>query len=187
LFQLSQLETPEKGLTVQGNLSSIQEAASFESSRQYEISQFNEQHSYGNKHTFSDKFRSSLQRYSSGMSVRHSQQCGSFLFLKKAVFKTRSPKCVVKTHSMFDESAQRSWITRDLTKRLGLLSKVRELLITPGFSNSSSTLEFYEVVELNVLANERTEVAIRAIAIGFLIDKLDYMYREKLLELARNY
>lgn len=107
-----------------------------------------------------------------------------FVFLKTAVFKTLSPKCVVKTNSMFDESAQRSWITRDLTKRLGLLSKVRELLITPGFANSSSTLEFYEVVELNFLANDRTEVAIRAIVIGFPIDELDDMYREKLLELA---
>jgi hypothetical protein len=113
LFQLSQLETPEKGLTVQGNLSSLQEAASFESSRQYEISQFNEQHSYSNKQSFSDKFRSSLQRYSSGMSVKHSQQCGySFVFLKTAVFKTRSPKCVVKNNSIVEESAQRSWITR---------------------------------------------------------------------------
>jgi hypothetical protein len=61
---------------------------------------------------------------------------------------------------------------------------VRELLITPGFANSNSTLEFYEVVELNVLANDRTEVAIWAIMIGFLIDPLDDMYREKLLEQA---
>jgi hypothetical protein len=73
---------------------------------------------------------------------------------------------------------------KNLTKRLILLSKVRELLITPGFANSNSTLEFYEVVELNVLANDRTEVAIWAIMIGFLIDPLDDMYREKLLEQA---
>ena len=49
---------------------------------------------------------------------------------------------------------------------------MRELLITPGFANSNSTMEFNEVVELNVLANDRTEVAIRAIMIGFLIDPL---------------
>jgi len=85
---------------------------------------------------------------------------------------------------MFDEGAQRSWITRDLAKRLGLRTKMRELLITSGFANSSLTPEFYEVVELSVLANDGTEIVIRAIVIDFLIDQLDDKYRDKLLELA---
>ena len=62
--------------------------------------------------------------------------------------------------------------------------KTRELLITSGFDNSKSTPEFYEVVELNVQANDGTEIAIRAIVIDFLIDPLEDKYREKLLELT---
>lgn len=51
-----------------------------------------------------------------------------------------------------------------------LRTKMRELLITSDFDNSTSTPEFYEVVELSVLANDGTEIAIRAIGIEFLID-----------------
>jgi hypothetical protein len=89
----------------------------------------------------------------------------------------------MKTNSMFDEGAQRTWMTRDLAKRLGLRPKGRELLITSGFANSKSTPEFYEVVEFTVQANDGIEIAIRAIVIDYLIDPLEDKYRERLLEL----
>lgn len=71
------------------------------------------------------------------------------MFLKTVVFKAaRPPKCcVVKTNSMLDEGAQKCWMTGDVAKRLGLRSKVRELLITSGFANARSSPKFYEVVE----------------------------------------
>lgn len=59
-----------------------------------------------------------------------------------------------------------------------LRTQMRELLITSGFANSSSTPEFYEVVELSVLSNDGTKIAIRAIGIDFLIDELDDKYRD---------
>jgi hypothetical protein len=61
-----------------------------------------------------------------------------FVFLKTAIIKIRSSQFEVKANSMFDEGAQRSWITRAMVKRLGLKAKYRERLITSGFAQASS-------------------------------------------------
>ena len=84
---------------------------------------------------------------------------------------------------MFDEGAQRSWITRAMVKRLGLKTKYRERLITSGFAQASSAPELFEVVELGIPVINGTVVVMRAIVIDYLIDPLEDKYRRKLQEL----
>ncbi len=96
-----------------------------------------------------------------------------FVFLKTAIIKIRSSQFEAKVNSMFDEGAQRSWITRAMVKRLGLRAKYRERLITSGFSQASSAPEFFEVVKLGIPVIDGTVVVMRAIVIDYLIDPLE--------------
>ena len=68
---------------------------------------------------------------------------------------------------MFDEGAQRSWITRAMVKRLGLKTKYRERLITSGFAQASSAPELFEVVEFGILVINGTVVVMRTIVIDY--------------------
>ncbi|XP_057374753.1 uncharacterized protein LOC130695607 [Daphnia carinata] len=106
-----------------------------------------------------------------------------YVFLKTAILKTRSAKCEVNANAMFDEGAQRSWITRDVARRLGLRTKAKEFLKTCGFANASSAPEFFDVVEFGIEVKDKTLVALRAIVIDYLVDPLDNKYRQNLKRL----
>ncbi len=56
-----------------------------------------------------------------------------------------------QVNALFDEGAQRSWMTRRVAKRLGLRTKSRELLILSGFANAPTAPKYYYTVELVVV------------------------------------
>jgi hypothetical protein len=74
-----------------------------------------------------------------------------FVFLKTAIIRAQSQQHEEKVNALFDEGAQRSWMTRDVVKRLDLRAKSRELLILSGFANPPTAPKYYDMVELVVV------------------------------------
>lgn len=85
-----------------------------------------------------------------------------FAFLKTAIIKAQSQLCEEQVNSLFDEGAQRSWMTRKLAKRLGLRTKTWELLILAGFENAHTAPNYYEKVEIVIVAIDGRLIVVRA-------------------------
>jgi hypothetical protein len=74
-----------------------------------------------------------------------------FVFLKTAIITAQSQQHEEKVNALFDEGAQRSWMTRNVAKRLGLRAKSREWLILSGFANAPTAPKYYDLVKLVVV------------------------------------
>lgn len=106
-----------------------------------------------------------------------------FVFLKTAIIKAQSPLHEEKVNALFDEGAQRFWMTKDAAKRLGLRARSRELLILSGFANVSTAPKYYDRVGLVVVTIDNKPIVVRAIAIDFLVNPLEGGYRKNLTHL----
>jgi hypothetical protein len=107
-----------------------------------------------------------------------------FVFLKTAIIRAQSQQHEEKVNALFDEGAQRSWMTRDAAKRLGLRAKNKELLILSGFANAPTAPKYYDLVELVIVTIENQPIIVRAIVIDFLVNPLEDGYRKNLQDLA---
>lgn len=107
----------------------------------------------------------------------------TFVFLKTAIFYVKSQGGDVKVNSLFDEGAQRSWITRNLAKKLGLRIKSKDLLKISGFANAPIAPAYYDIVEVVIIEiNVQTSV-FRAVVIDQLVNPLDDEHRKTLQDL----
>ena len=115
----------------------------------------------------------------------HSTVCDiyPFVFLKTAIFNAKSPNGEERVHSLFDEGAQRTWMTRKLAKRLGLRAKSKELLILSGFANAPTAPSYFDIVEIVIIDIDRQLSTVRAVVIDFLVNPLEDGYRKALQEL----
>jgi hypothetical protein len=107
-----------------------------------------------------------------------------FVFLKTAIIRAQSQQHEEKVNALFDEGAQRSWMTRDAAKRLGLRAKNKELLILSGFANAPTAPKYYDLVELVIVTIENQPIVVQAIVIDFLVNQLEDGYRKNLQDFA---
>ena len=82
------------------------------------------------------------------------------VLLKTAVAKVTSGIYTVDANILFDEGAQRSFVTRDLANKLQLQTSGTEEVQLAAFGSSSKKVSHIDTANIYLLTNSREKIAI---------------------------
>ncbi|XP_074649039.1 uncharacterized protein LOC141904353 [Tubulanus polymorphus] len=117
---------------------------------------------------------------------------GAKVLLKTAVARVCSSyNGSIRSNLLFDDGSQRSFITKELVEKLCLKPHKQEYLDLSGFGAATGFNKTVDIVRVDVICNDNTQVQIEAVVVAFItrpmsVHGIDQIDEFKSLELAHS-
>jgi len=114
-----------------------------------------------NTSSFLNPDASQFQGGATGHTILHySTQARSNVLLKTAVGKVSSDKCIIEANILFDEGAQRSFITEKLANELNVKETGTETIYLAAFGHSSQNVQIMKTATVHVITDRKERIPI---------------------------